>query len=62
MRYLWQGHESQLICLKQKGASVLTKAKIEMRRESEVEVPSDDAEAPSYLTALLKNEFNKPDS
>ena len=42
-----------------KGRKHLTKAEIEERLDSEVSVPSDAIEAPAYLTAELKTEFNK---
>jgi P27 family predicted phage terminase small subunit len=45
--------------LEAKGRKHLTKAEIEKRRESEVKAPADEIEAPSYLTAELKDEFDK---
>lgn len=45
--------------LVEKGRKHLTKAEIEERLGGEVTAPSDAIEAPSYLTAGLKDEFNK---
>jgi P27 family predicted phage terminase small subunit len=45
--------------LQAKARKHLTKAEIEERKKSEVKAPSDEIEAPSYLTPDLKREFNK---
>ena len=45
--------------LVEKGRKHLTKAEIEERLQSEVSAPSDGIEAPAYLTADLKTEFNR---
>lgn len=45
--------------LKAAGKKHLTKAEIEKREAEEIKAPSDGIEAPSYLSAALKKEFNK---
>ena len=44
--------------LEAKARKHLTKAEIEERKKSEVKAPSNEIEAPSYLTPDLKREFN----
>jgi len=45
--------------LEAKARKHLTKAEIDERKKSEVKAPSNEIEAPSYLTPDLKREFNK---
>ena len=45
--------------LEAKGRKHLTKAEIEERLEGEVTPPSNEIEAPTYLTSELREEFNK---
>lgn len=42
-----------------KGKKNLTKKEIEERRAQEVKAPTDNIDAPSYLSAKLKKEFNR---